>query len=431
MVSFGSGIQKNVTDEFKRNDLFTTLQVTPGGLDLDDLMSGNVERDKSAPVLDDEAIAGIQALPDVKIAFPEIRFPVKIRIRDREATTSVRAMPAAEGSRRPFDSIPYGRFFEGDGEPSVVLSQRVLRDLGIEIEEETDRVSVAPADSSEALVTLPADSLLGRDVRVVTSVIDEKKLMRAFLRGVPPSDMPFREQETLLSLVGIRAQPTGFDEGPFGSGVIVPIATAMRMPKLGFSSVQEILGRGDEAAGYESAHVRVERLEDLEPAREAIEAMGFGVISAGDRLDEFKRGFLIMDSMLGAIGTIALFVAALGIINTMVTSILERTREIGIMMAIGGSERDIRRIFFVEAATIGIAGGIFGLFLGWAVTRLANVVANNYIRPQGFAPVDLFYIPLWLILGALAFSLVVSLLAALYPAARAARVDPVQALRHD
>ncbi len=123
--------------------------------------------------------------------------------------------------------------------------------------------------------------------------------------------------------------------------------------------------------------------------------------------------------------------AALGIINTMVTSILERTREIGVMKAIGGSERDIRWIFFSEAATIGFFGGAFGLALGWVVTRIANAVANHYLRPQGVPEVDLFYMPLWLIAGAMAFAVGVSLLAGLYPATRAARVDPVQALRHD
>jgi putative ABC transport system permease protein len=172
-------------------------------------------------------------------------------------------------------------------------------------------------------------------------------------------------------------------------------------------------------------------MDDITPVREAVEEMGFGVLAVIDQLEEIKQTFLIMDALLGAVGTIALIVAALGIINTMVTSILERTREIGVMKAVGGSETDIRWIFFSEAATIGVIGGAFGLALGWAVTRIANAVANHYLRPQGVPEVDLFYMPVWLIAGALVFSVCVSLLAGLYPASRAARVDPVQALRHD
>ena len=124
-------------------------------------------------------------------------------------------------------------------------------------------------------------------------------------------------------------------------------------------------------------------------------------------------------------------VAALGIINTIVMSILERTREIGIMKAIGGSENEIKMIFFIEAGTIGVFGALFGLVLGWIVTRIANLVANVHFRPEGEPMVDLFYFPIWLILGAIVFSVLMSLAAGLYPAIRAARVDPVQALRHD
>ena len=144
-----------------------------------------------------------------------------------------------------------------------------------------------------------------------------------------------------------------------------------------------------------------------------------------------KKAFLIVDAALGAVGVIALFVAALGIINTMVMSILERTREIGIMKAIGGSETEIKTIFFFEAGCIGFLGGVFGLVLGWLVTRVANLVMNHYIVNNGGYEVDLFYIPVWLILGAMGFSILISLLAGLYPAVRAARVNPVEALRHD
>lgn len=172
-------------------------------------------------------------------------------------------------------------------------------------------------------------------------------------------------------------------------------------------------------------------IDDLDGVVEKIEAEGHEVFTLADQLDDFKRNFLVLDSLRGAVGAVALIVAGLGIINTMVTSIPERTREIGVMKAIGGSDGDIRRIFLVEAGTIGVAGGAFGVLLGWLVTRIANAIANAYIRPQGFDPVNLFHIPVWLVAGAVVFSVGVSLLAGVYPAMRAARVDPVRALRHD
>jgi len=101
------------------------------------------------------------------------------------------------------------------------------------------------------------------------------------------------------------------------------------------------------------------------------------------------------------------------------------------MKAIGGSDADIRLIFLVEASAIGVLGGITGVILGWVVGRAINFGANIYIQNQGGTPGNLFSLPLWLIAGAIAFSWVVSLLAGSYPASRAARLDPIQALRHD
>ena len=101
------------------------------------------------------------------------------------------------------------------------------------------------------------------------------------------------------------------------------------------------------------------------------------------------------------------------------------------MKAIGGSDADIRLIFLVEASAIGVLGGVSGVLLGWLVGRAINFGANVYIQNQGGTPGNLFSLPLWLIGGAIAFSWVVSLLAGSYPASRAARLDPIQALRHD
>ena len=144
-----------------------------------------------------------------------------------------------------------------------------------------------------------------------------------------------------------------------------------------------------------------------------------------------KRAFILLDLFLGLIGSIALTVASLGIVNTMVMSILERTREIGIMKAIGGSDEDVRRIFLIEAALIGVMGGVFGLVLGWGVGRAINYGANYYLRGQGVPATNLFLIPWWLIAGGIAFALLVSLIAGSFPAMRASRLDPIQALRHD
>ena len=176
--------------------------------------------------------------------------------------------------------------------------------------------------------------------------------------------------------------------------------------------------------------MKVARAQDTDDVEAQVKAMGFTAVSLNDALQGAKRAFIILDIALSLIGSIALAVSSLGIVNTMVMSILERTREIGIMKAIGGSDADIRRIFLVEAAALGLAGGAAGVALGWLVGRVINFGANLYIQSQGGTPGNLFSLPFWLVAGAIGFSLVVSLIAGSFPAARAARLDPIQALRH-
>jgi putative ABC transport system permease protein len=182
---------------------------------------------------------------------------------------------------------------------------------------------------------------------------------------------------------------------------------------------------------YPSAVVRVSAARSTQDVEEQIKKMGFSAFSLNDALQNAKRGFIILDIVLSLIGSIALAVSSLGIMNTMVMSILERTREIGIMKAIGGSDGDIRRIFLIEASAIGLFGGIAGVSLGWLVGRIINFGANVYIQQQGGTTGNLFSLPFWLIGGAIGFSIAVSLVAGSYPAARAARLNPIEALRHD
>jgi len=178
--------------------------------------------------------------------------------------------------------------------------------------------------------------------------------------------------------------------------------------------------------------VRVLDPVKLTDVRKQITDLGFSSFSIVDQLEQIRTVFLIVDSVLGLLGGISLLVASFGIANTMIMSILERTREIGIMKAIGAEDREIKLIFFVEAAVIGVFGGVIGVLVAWGIDGVANRLAYRFIlKPQGASFIDFFSLPIYLSIGAILFALVVSIVAALYPAARAARIDPVRALRHD
>src|SRR5262249_45363664 len=151
---------------------------------------------------------------------------------------------------------------------------------------------------------------------------------------------------------------------------------------------------------YLSLTVKVTAPEYATDVEDEIKKKGYSAFSVSDALQGAKRAFIILDIVLSLIGSIALAVSSLGIVNTMVMSILERTREIGIMKAIGGSDGDVRHIFLIEASVIGCVGGIAGVILGWAVGRVINIGANIYIQQQGGTTGNLFSLPFWLIGGA-------------------------------
>ncbi|MBN2030189.1 ABC transporter permease [bacterium] len=437
MVSFGIGMQKNVTDAIRENDLFTSLTVTGQEIDIQSAMQGNIEGviesfQAEAPLLNRDALEKIQSLDGVEIAFPEIVFPVKVRMGNEETQTTLRALPASMGQFKPFNEIPYGHFFASDSASLVLLNPSVLKELKRVVKDPENPVALSWEDSARGVRSVSADSILGKEIEIITSVIDVSKIMQNPLNYLnTTTGRPFREAVTPFRIGGLLKEPSEFSDSRFISGVIAPIGRAEEIPQLGFTSVRDLFDPSGDTEGYGAFYVRVRRTQDLDRIQEKIEEMGYNTFSIMEQLDEIKKGFIILDTALGTIGIIALFVAALGIINTMVMSILERTREIGIMKAIGGSENEIKGIFFFEAGAIGLIGGIFGLILGWIVTRIANVVANYIVTQQGGPVVDYFYMPIWLLLGAIGFSIFVSLLAGLYPAMRAARVDPVEALRHD
>jgi putative ABC transport system permease protein len=434
MVSFGTGMQKNLTDAFTKNDLFTSMNVTPKDLNVDELMSGDLSgigemMDEKPEPLTDSILEAIREMEGVQLAFPDESFAGKLKFNNEEISKNMQPITAAANGFYPYNDLLAGEFYPHDSSQTVVIKWETLRDLGLIVEYPELDYTLSRQDSIKGTRIITPDSILGRKITLITAELNIPSNPLGILMG--QDFEPFEESSREYVICGIIKPRDEFTFDRSRSALVIPPVTARNIPRLSFSSVWDILGEGKEEGTYSSIYVRVDEMEDLTPVREKIEAMGVGVFALADELEEIKRVFLIMDSMLGAIGTIALIIAALGIINTMLMSILERTREIGVMKAVGGSENEIKFIFFVEAACIGLVGAVFGLMLGWLVTRIANQVMNTMVLPDNQGPMDLFYFPLWLIFGAVGFSVFVSLAAGLYPAIRAARIDPVRALRHD
>ena len=436
MVSFGTGMQKNFTDAIKKSDLFTSLHITPGELNFEELSHGDISgvgdmlNDQPEP-LTDSLLNVIKKMPGVILAFPEETFPARIKLDNQENSISIQPLPMQMGNYYPFNDLLGGSFFKNDSSNDIIFTWETLRNLGFIVDYPDNKYILTKEDSLKGKQIILPDSLIGKTIIMYTATIDKGIVKNPLSILMKPKFDPFTETEMKFTLSGILKRREEFSIGGSSGGAFITMTTGKEVPRLNFSSVWDILNREKKEGTYSSFYVRVEKMEEVSPVRKEIETMGLGVFSIADELKEMKQVFLIMDSLLGAIGTVALIIAALGIINTMIMSIMERTREIGIMKAVGGSENQIKLIFFVEAAFIGLIGALFGLALGWFVSRIANIIINTKLSPLDAAEVDLFYFPLWLILGAIAFSIFVSLAAGLYPAIRAARIDPVRALRHD
>jgi putative ABC transport system permease protein len=169
----------------------------------------------------------------------------------------------------------------------------------------------------------------------------------------------------------------------------------------------------------------------VEATEAKLKELGFTAFSLLDASKSLRIFFSVFDLLLGIFGSLALAVATLGIINTLVMAILERRREIGVLKALGAADRDVKQLFFVEAGVMGLFGGMLGTLLGWLIGRSLTLGTNLYLHRQNLPGVDISSVPWWLVLGGIGFAVFVSLAAGLYPASRAARLDPVQALRYE
>jgi len=186
--------------------------------------------------------------------------------------------------------------------------------------------------------------------------------------------------------------------------------------------------------GYRSATVHVRRGGDLRAVVEAIDREGFEHYSSLKFYDSTKREVTLISAGLNLFALISLFVAALGITNTLVTSVLERTREIGILKALGATDRQVMSLFLTEGALVGLVGGLLGLVLAWILSIPGNRLVRHLVEEQSHEKLiteSVFDFPLWLSAGSVLFAMLVTTLAAVYPARRAARIQPVEALRHD
>ena len=415
MISFGAGMQKNVAQSFQAFELFTSLQILgqPERNEHHDEHDPDDQPNEKADTvqyrkLDDNALREIAAIPGVKSVYPEETFPVRVKFGEKSTNTTAQALPATVAELGGFKELLAGRFFQSDTAREVLINRSLMNRLGVE----------------------DPDSIVGQEITLISAKVNVGAAMTGLMFGRRVN--PFTEVSYPFTVCGVREMVA--DMGGFTlRSLSIPLGAARHIERLNFSNPMDLLtqlSRSDSSL-YSSFSVRMTSAKTYDAARDSIEALGYRTFSFADAFADIKKGFLIFDAVLGVVGFIALVVASLGIINTMVMSILERYREIGILKSLGADSRDVRRLILVESSVIGLLGSVFGILLGWVMTRIGSAIARYYMAKEGAPRMELFDLPWWLILLALIFGVSVSLLAGLYPSHRAMRVDPVVALRHE
>ena len=413
MIAYGKGIQKNIAESFAQMELFNYISVFTNSalsrLGIGDSRTQTEPETDSEAILDDETLEKFKGIRGVDMVFADIRFPAAVRFNDNEEFVLIQVL-SAELASSNLMKLRSGTSYGSDEEDSLIISDSLLTRLKVK----------------------DYDSVLNKEIAISTLSFDFGQInpmdLSSLFRG---ERLPFSRETYRFKIAGV-AERMGFG-GPalLRSDVFVPPGTARGLKKLPFSNLWDLFQSPSGRSGYSLVNVKLSSPRFVDPVKSEIQNMGFRTFAMMDQFEELKRGFLIMDAVLAVVGMIAIVVASLGIINTMVMSILERYAEIGIMKAVGASDRDVKKIFFFETSLIGLLGGVFGLALGWLVSGLINYVVNAFLSNEGIPFIQFFSFPWWLCVGAIVFAILVSLVAGIYPAVRAARVDPVVALRHD
>ena len=449
MLSAGAGMQKNINEQFDKLGLLFTIQVSP--------IHKEDENDtvKFVP-LTDSVLEIISNLPGVQFAYPFDDYKIVAVFNDTIINTRGQALPVRALNTKVFSTMSAGKAFESDSGKQAIVTNEFLEEFKIT---EPDSlvgkqlivsIEVATFDSALVHIFMDDGKLLWdrlKDIRfdsLFTASYRNRIVQRELGSAVGRFIDGYLNARTTVSdtliIVGVlnkarhhlRIQP-----------VILPLSTAQKFSSAGFSGDMTDLisglssGQLFQSSGIETGKNYSRITVDLKqgyshkPVVDSVKQMGFRAFSYAQEFEEITKFFTYFDMGLGVIGLIALFVASLGIINTMMMSITERRREIGVLKSLGADERDIKLMFLVESALIGSIGSIFGILFGWGISRVASNIAKRFMESQGEDTLELFALPLWLIAVAFALGLLVSLIAGYYPSSRAARVDPVEALRYE
>ena len=411
MLTISRTAETRVLDELAEGGPISAIQVAaaeaqPGQIDQDRLDAGE------ALDLDQTAVDAIEAMPDVRAVLPIITAPAFVDL-PAETANGEPIEPFSErivgaDLRRP-DLLPVtvldGRLPVPGSLTEVAVSEGFLKRMDRELTDE--------------------ESMIGTEIRLGTGRLFEEEVgfdgPESRGREVVVSQTRLRGLWTRLEIVGIVAQEAA--SGQF----LVPIEQAERARDWAIAGVDGGDQTDDGLTEFSGLVVVARGIDQVGGVRAAIDRLGYAT-SAPENLVASVRNYLgVVEIVLGSVGAIALAVAALGIANALLAAVRERRREIGVLKAIGARDRDILRIFVVEAGLLGFVGGVLGTVLGGLIALGVGELVNRFLVEQGLATVELsLSIPI--LVAGVAGATAMALTGGVGPALRAARLPAREAV---
>jgi len=399
IVSLGNGFKKYITDEIGSVFDTSVISISPAVPPSAYGAPVTPEEKKLKTKLDKKSIKELKSYPFVKAVIPKLNEFGNLEYKKINTGASITGMPMKELSKK--DDLFAGRY-PNDSKNEAILGYKIaVLLLG---HKPTDKI-----DDKEI------ESLLKRTIKL--------KIAKSGAASLKQSSKKEDDYTINLTVVGIAKESTMDD-----FTVKTPLDTVENIKKWRNTSA---LKEENKEEGYGSVEVILKDTNKIDEAEKILKENGYQINS----FKEIQGGIgKVLDGVkivLAALGGISLLVAAFGITNTMNMAIYERKKEIGIMKVIGGSVKDVKRIFVGEACSIGLMGGIFGLLLGFIVNFLINMVINAFLTKGQTTNVKIATATPGLVIFILLFSTLIGFIAGVVPASKAAKLDVISSIKED
>ena len=412
MVSLGLGLSRSMLEEYESYGSLTQIEVNE---------PWNSE-DSEEKRLDDALVREIESLEHVESVYPTLQLSALAKYGSYEGYLQIRGMPKEVFADMDIN-VGEGRLPGEDEQLTFFYGNMVLQNF------------YNPKASGNMFGEIPDIDLMHDPIFTIFDTSAYYQSMGPTEEGQPAVTPP---KKYMIETCGVEAPNAEGSWSSYGwytycdMDQLIPQLKKIFKNKVIPGQPQTKTGKPYKEIFYNQLLVNVESMDYVMEVQNYLTDLGYEAWSNAEWVESSMKTLGYVQAVLGGIGAVSLFVAAIGITNTMMMSIYERTKEIGVMKVLGCDLRNIRTLFLMEAGFIGFIGGIIGLVLSYIISFVINKIAGGADQNMfGSNMASISYIPFWLVLLSLVFAVLVGMVAGFFPARRAMKLSPLAAIRNE